>query len=183
MFYLTLLFQDIEQSDSTLLAMAIGAVLTLTGFIVSWILNNKSFKNEYYKKLIEKRFNAYIEIETILLNMQETIQFNDSEVFSFFLDKGSFKEFHAKVMSSNVSAWWLNQDMVNLIYTFNDFLWKEIHFKSDEAVMLELGEKHHKELKRYYYDIRNLLFNDLKNLHKVEKFIKDKSENPSYEDR
>lgn len=70
--------------------------------------------------------------------------------------------------------------MIDTIYTFNDFLWKEIQNKSNESNLEELGKQHFLTLRDYYFDIKHLLFDDLKKLHEIKKFLNHIKANRDY---
>lgn len=177
---------------STLFIAVLTISATAVGFVISTIVNwyvslskdKLAYKNEYYKRLIEKRFSAYESIESVLRNMQKIIHTEDPDWtrdydwFVLFDSRESFDEFLNSVLSCSVAAWWLSKEMIGLISSFSQFLQTEIRYKANDVNLVALGMRHHKKIKEYYFQIERILFNDLKNLHEVENFIKNIPNHP-----
>jgi hypothetical protein len=158
----------------SILASSVGFVVsTLTNWYIGLSKDKLAYKNEYYKKLIEKRFNAYQTIESVLQRMQNTIRWDEGkyEYYAFFDDENSYNQFLDSVISSPIAAWWLSREMVEITSSFKQFIWNELLFMPKDERRVKLGIMHHQKLKEYYSNIEHILFNDLKNLHDVEHFI------------
>lgn len=87
--------------QATLFTLLIGGIGFTLSRVLDWLKDKRIYKNEYYKKLIDKRFGAYEVIESILASMQITVQSETNEYHSFFQSKKQFDEFHRIVMSSS----------------------------------------------------------------------------------
>ncbi|SHI59780.1 hypothetical protein SAMN02745146_1138 [Hymenobacter daecheongensis DSM 21074] len=149
--------------------------------IVNWLIQKNNFKNDYYKKLLDKRLNAYEEVEALISRMKPLIHLEDGNACNIFFTTGKheYEMFVISLMKPLMSSFWLSNAVSNKITELNVFLLNEISYKiedlSDEqaATILEnLGIKHRETIRNIRKEIENLLYSDLKTLHNISSFVK-----------
>ena len=125
-----------EISTGSVLATAFGGAALgalITGGFSIW-LNRKNYKRDYYKKIIDKRIEAYEKLEQILLNMSEVetiiIESGKQEYFMYCLKKEEYfnkiliqiKEIHELIpwFTNNVSMKYL--EYAKILFLINSYI-------------------------------------------------------------
>lgn len=151
----------------------------LTSF-VNWLIQRNNYKNDYYKKLLDKRLSAYEEVESLTSKMRLLIHLEDGNVCNAFFSSGrqEYELFVISLMAPSMSSFWLSGEVSSKITELNVFLLNEVSYRiedlSDEqaAITLEkLGVKHRESIKAIRKEIEMLIYKDLKTLHQIPQFI------------
>lgn len=167
---------------SILLAVLSSSLLAagLTGFI-NWRLQHESYKREYYKKLLDKRIKAYEAIENIVERLNGQVHINDGRLCPQICASGQdyFARFLAMLFSSIEYSTWLNDKTGRKLTEFNIFLLQNIDHKIDEnnnydEQLVEIGAQQVEGIRGFREELKILLYQDLRTLHHVKRFIKDK---------
>lgn len=155
-----------------------GITSALISYFISIRLKNHDYKNEYYKKILDKRLNAYQYLETQIAVMKTTVMDEDANAYHYIFGEGTdgVIKFHQNLIIAMSYSLWINDKTVKIMEDLNQyfFLISEINDK-DEIV---------KRAKRDYNKIADLrkklesaVKNDLFNLHNLNNFIKEKKSN------
>lgn len=160
----------------SILPSIIAVFSALAGFGFSWFLNHKSYKNDFYKKIIDKRLDAYEKAEKILNELRLVIIIDNKHLNVVFKDKQTYLEFSLLLKEAAISSHWLNYDIVNIFNQINEVTSTN---KFDNAInpgdFQSAGFDCYKELTDYTIKLEELLFEIIIQLHKVKKFVKVKN--------
>ncbi len=154
---------------TAVICVIVGALLT---FIATMIVNRVSYRNEYYKMIIEKRIKAYNNVERLLYSIK-------SESLKCLLkmhvlrDANALKSLKLEIKKVKDDSVWLSEKMkvavsslINAIYSFEE--------KPIENLTANDTKNLSDEIKAMGLVIEDILVEDLKSLHKVRRFLRNK---------
>lgn len=158
---------------------ACGAVIT--GAINIW-LNKKNYKNDYYKKIIDKRMNAYDELEQFLKWFNVEHNYNGNERYHCYIHLESTKdcmEATDKSVSLCGLKSWFSENVANLLDELNETLAHledemELHVNEPYGV-ISVASKYHTKIQRIIENLIEGMINDRPKLHEVESFLHEKT--------
>jgi hypothetical protein len=148
-----------------------GVVAAVVTFLLGSVQKDYDYKNEYYKKIIEKRFQAYETLEQTLrqLNFFVYDEKLNGAVFSIFEDTVSFDQFSISLFEAQLGSRWLSPDTQNTLRQLSIIIAKISRENVAESASPYLSEV--LQLKRNL-DKSSLL--DFRDLHDIETFFKPK---------
>lgn len=152
---------------------ASSLVAAIVSGLISMIQANIEYRNEYYKKIIEKRFQSYESIERVLYFFSTAVTDNrDNKMYYviFGEDNNPFpSEYYLLVSKLSKANIWISEKVSNELNRLNYFIIeKSIDFKN-----IEDGKKYYKELGEIRNDILIVVKTDILKLHKVGKALKE----------
>jgi hypothetical protein len=169
-------------SISNIITIILGSSL-LSAFLAilgNWYLQKDNYRNEYYKKILEKRFEAYEGVGAIVSEMTTMVHMENGLCNAFLaFGKHDFDEFAFKIVPLIMKSFWLDNKLANELTKFNVFLLNEITFeiKMDKNADLELrrlGVLNRNKIKEFRDNFEYYIKKDIKNLHEVTRFMKQK---------
>jgi hypothetical protein len=146
-----------------------GAVVTL---VTTLIVNRVSYKHEYYKMIIEKRIKAYNNVERLLYLIKSESLKSMSKIH-VLKDENTLKSLEQEIKNVKDDSVWLTETMKMAVSSFikSVYLFEEKPIESltaDDALGL------YTEIKAMALVIEDVLVEDLKSLHKVRCFLRNK---------
>ena len=159
-----------------------GTVSALISYFFSIRLKKIEFRNNYFKEIIERRLDAYNEIDVFVSLLKAVIvDDNTGEAYHFILGQTSqkFIEAQKNLQQSILKSLWIEEktssklEEINYLF-FNIIL--EINNKKDDEV-IKVGKKYYKRISDLRFDLENCLREDLFNLHKIDRIFKKKKNN------
>lgn len=158
----------------------------LTAF-VNWVIQKRSYRNEYYKKLLDRRIDAYEEVENLVARLTGMVNVGGGKVCNLICHMGydTFATFLISIMIPIRKAFWLSDDLAGMLTELNVFLINEIDNKIDEngdsgKQLIELGILNVESIRTYRKNIQSQLYKDLKDLHNIKKFIRGLRQDETY---
>jgi hypothetical protein len=158
----------------------------LTAF-VNWLLQKKNYRNEYYKKLLDKRIDAYEEVEDLVSRLTAMVNIGDGKMCNLICHLGydHFSKFLISIMIPIKKGFWLSDNISGLLTELNVFLLNEIDNKIDEKgdpdkQLIELGIQNIEKIRSFRKNIQSQLYNDLRDLHNIRKFVKGLRQDETY---
>lgn len=106
----------------TLGAAVIAACASLTSAYVSFKTKDREFRNDYYKKIIDKRLSAYQKVEGIIFQLSKTTSFTilkngkpfgTGVICNIFQNHQDFIDFLASLKDCLSHSVWLSHDFIN----------------------------------------------------------------------
>lgn len=150
----------------------------LTFFGNRW-LQRDSYKRDYYKKLLDKRLEAYEAVENILGQLSRHSQLDDGRISPMIcaLGQDHFSHFLLSIMQAVSKSIWLGDKTGMKLTELNIFLLSHIDHKIDEneeydSQLIELGAQQRDHIKSFRRELGQLLYKDLQSLHDIESFVK-----------
>ena len=156
-----------------------GIISTAMSYFVSVKLKDLDYRNEYYKQIIERRLNAYQNLEKPISELKgillDTTKL-DQEPYHMFMSigKSGFYEFLACVMNAFSDNLWLDDETNDNLEHLNQVLLvigNEISDKSDEEIV-HIGKNYYDKLSETRFHLENSMKQGLYNLHDVKKGLK-----------
>lgn len=153
----------------------------LTSF-VSWRIHYYSYRNDYYKKILDKRIEAYEHVQRLLSMLKGSVQINGKGVCILYLSLGheKYTDLLFNIISAIHNSFWISDETGEMLTELNVFMINSIDNALDEnddldAQLVELGIKFRDEIRSRRFNIENQLYKDFSTLHKIEKFAKPKT--------
>ena len=149
----------------------------ITGFITYFVnkkILNQTYKNEYYKSILEKRLNAYQYIETQIAVLKFTILDIDGKPFYqiFQNDYNKYLEYQQNIHLVLSHSIWLSSSMIDNMSALNQlFFTITTEITDDIKYNIEIGKKYYYQISTLRENIEKCLLNDFKNLHKLDYFL------------
>jgi hypothetical protein len=158
----------------------IAATSSIIAIFLNLFINKVAYKNEYYKKVIDKRIEVIKNIDSFLNNLGRLYTTSGEVYYSFFKSKQEFIEFYDKDFAVVLNGTlWVCKDLEEKILKQNDIFYDELIAKADEINFLNEGIKRFNECALFYYNVEKHLYEELASLHNVKKFLKSKSRKKS----
>jgi hypothetical protein len=156
---------------------------SLTSF-VNWIFHNSNYKKDYFKKILEKRFNAFEKVQDLAGKLSFQTQLDNSVIPTIFFNNEYYDQFIILLASAIDSSFWLEISTSSKLTELNVFLLNNItnniNYDWDIDQMNqkhnELGVNHLENIRLFRQELQTLVNKELKNLHKVEHFFNNKIE-------
>lgn len=165
-----------EISTGSVLATAFGGAALgalITGGFSIW-LNRKNYKRDYYKKIIDKRIEAYQELNNFL-NYMRIYNYVQSDgknkiIQKAFISEDEYNTVLDKLKSIHESTIWLSKDLADMFYDFSNLLIyiKDYIHNEDYKIKYWLSENNKDDLLKKVEEekekIKNNFLNQLKSI-------------------
>lgn len=183
MLFLLLLIQDTSQLSSNYTNVILNGIFVLLAVIITmginWLINYRSFKYEYYKKIIEKRIEVYELVEIILNKTRPYGYYKNKNIqMHIFRNWETYKLFRDELMTIGENSYWLSVRIENKLDELNTYLLSNVPADNRKKVnWLQIGIDNYETMAMYSAQIEFMFIKDLKKLHKVARFLRDRSPN------
>jgi hypothetical protein len=164
-------------SNILTIALSSSVVASSVTFIFNRYLHRDTYKKEYYKRLIDKRMDAYSAVEKLSNSIKPKVM-TDRGIIPLIMAGGhdEFAIFLISIIPVQHKSMWLSDEIGKLISELNVFLINEIDNKIDEnqdvqVQLNELGRIHLNRFRKFVNDIETQMFKDLTSLHNIPEFI------------
>lgn len=154
----------------------LAAIFTLAG---NYFLQRNNYRDDYYKKILSKRIEAYVTVENLIGQLNQSSHREDGKIVPMIcaLGKEHFDHFMLQLMATSMQSIWLSAQTKTKTTELNIFLMNEIEYKISsladaDAQVEELGAQQREAIKNFRLELQTLLFKDIQSLHKIESFLK-----------
>ncbi|MDO7849248.1 hypothetical protein Q5H92_22985 [Hymenobacter sp. M29] len=182
-------------TNFTLIAACIAAFAALIAASMSAYVALKGkdtdFKNDYYKRMIDRRLLAYEQLESfmVLFNRRSPVLISTSvgrskqELYQFFLSDEEFEAFYTRVQEVSDKTLWVSHDILTELYKLHMCLAAIVNgmgvqgqvFAQEQKLEVEklirAGIEHDNELRGYKLRISSLIRKELVEIADVKKFF------------
>lgn len=155
-----------------------GTISAIISFFVSVKLKNLDYKNEYYKKILDKRLEAYKYLEIQIAVMKTTIMDDkDGKAYHMMFSDGENKliEFQKNLMLAMSYSLWINDSTVRIIEELNQLIYI-IGEDSRRLNLINVAKDNYNEVATLRKKLEFAVKEDLYNLHDINKFNKTQKE-------
>lgn len=153
----------------------IAAVLTS---YFNWLITNETYKNEYYKIILNKRIAAYTKLDSFIGAIQEHYKTQNGLVLKFFRNQQQLDKIFETRESIASQFRWLSNDIINQTVE----LWSKIIAIRTEMVSRSFSITEELEKSKELNQLMSSLFekseSDFKKLYKIKKFLKTNKTRP-----
>ncbi|MDB5267202.1 MAG: hypothetical protein JWP58_242 [Hymenobacter sp.] len=149
-------------------------------------LKKEDYKHDFYKKLIQKRLDAWTEAESLLPFISAQISVGDEEsiLFGYFENGDLFDEILDKINSCMVLSVWLGKDYANYVEKFHQKLYA-IRVKCqiagellennspaiDDELLIQAGRDNYEETTALLHGYIKILGQQITVLHDMDSFF------------
>lgn len=171
--------------DKTQLILAILSSSVLSAALTAFInfkINESNYKKDYYKKLINKRIDAYEDFYELVNFMSDLVYVDKGIVIhGFMVNHHLYDLFKSKLNKIMNKSLWLDDVTSHKLTELNAFLYNEVDGHIDDSLSndiknkkyVDFGVKHFNKFQDIKGTFRFFLNNELKNLYKLEDFFED----------
>lgn len=147
----------------------------LTAILNSWN-SDRSYKIEYYKKIVEKRFLAYESIENTMRYMNYLVYDKNlkGSYFIIFSEWEMWENFNKALFESQLQSAWLNSKTQNLLQRTALIVAKisdDIKIQGDNDSLEEAASPYLKDFIEFKRELHTASLIDFQNLHDVDTFF------------
>ena len=153
-----------------------AAILTS---LTNYFLQQENYKRDYYKKILDKRLDAYNNVENIIGQLKIIVRLDNGKACPIICSNGRdyFGEFLIALATGGYKSFWLSDKVGGKLTEINVYLMQEIDNEIDEngnedKQLEQLGVQHRDKIQGYRNELSELLYKDFSELHDVNKFIK-----------
>jgi len=134
-------------------------------------LKNLEYRNDYYKKIIDKRMEAYEQLEEIIAFLKVIAPDNNHKKMYhvYFSTSTLLHEQTMKILEVVSKSIWLSENINYLMMQFNQILY--LFPNNDNDKIREYAIKKYHEIAVIREELEKNLAIDLLKLHEVEKFL------------
>ncbi|MDY3338743.1 hypothetical protein PG279_06075 [Riemerella anatipestifer] len=153
-----------------------GIISAIVSYIISVRLKNIDYKNEYYKKILDKRLDAYQYLENQIAVMKTTVMDDeDGKAYHFVLGKGreGVVEFHRNLLLAMSYSLWINDKTVKVMEELNQCFYLISLIDNKNEIISRAKRDYHK-IAGLRKKLEKSVKSDLFSLHNLDRFIKEK---------
>jgi len=144
----------------------------------NWYLQKENYKRDYYKRILEKRLEAYATVEHLVGQLKGVVQLENGEPCPIVcaMGKDFFNRFLVSIVPSSFQSFWISDEVAEKLTELNIFLLREINNKIDEngdyeSQLVRLGVHNRDALVEFREEFTSMLYHDFLNLHDIKKFV------------
>jgi len=155
---------------------------------VSWITHKSNYKNDFYKKILDKRIFAYESLNTIVGRLSILTQIDEGVVPFICYDRNSLDNFQIDLASIISLSFWLSPNTSGKLTELNVYLQnnisnklnseKSLHVQNNE--IKNLGVAHIEKIRTFRIELQDFMYEDISKMHKVANFFKRGEDNRDY---
>ena len=167
-----------------------GTLVALITGLFQWILRSNDFKNEYYKKVIYKRMDAYELVNLNIINLKSSHYDTDDKKayhFIFAYDLDYYHEYLDGLRLAIASGNWLSDKLIDKLVEINSLLNKlpDSVYRDDspsevKKILISFGKENYIKIAELRSELESVFTSDLIDLYKVEKFLRSQKKLHSY---
>lgn len=156
-------------------------VSSILSSVATWLIGNhaqnKSFKNDYYKLVINKRMEVYQHIDNQLKAMKITTLDDDAKAYHsmFYGDQKIVFANQHELSLARANGIWLSNDMENALSDLNKVLFEINQDITDDIESnVALAKMYYTKVADTREKVEKQLRKDMLELYKVKRFLKEK---------
>lgn len=168
----------------------ISAVLTS---YFNWRIHNSNYKKDYYKKILDKRLDAYETLNSFTSRLSDVVYVEKGVVHGLLCSSESFNFIITKFHLTMEKSYWFAEETGHKLTELGVFLFNEVSGYVDDSLpedeldrkYLELGIKHFDKINEIKESLKKSANQEMKKLYEINSFFenngKDSKSYPVYE--
>ena len=156
----------------------ISAILTS---YFNWRLHNSNYKKDYYKKLLDKRLDAYESLNTLTNRLSDIVYTESGMIHGLFCGSQGFSYFTSELHKTQEKSFWLDDVTGHKLTELGAFLFNNVSSFIDDSLpeevlkekYIELGIQHFEKINEFKDTLKYFINNELKGLYKIDDFFDD----------
>jgi len=167
-------------SPIEIIGLVLGSSLlsTIMSSFIEWRIQARNYKREYYKKLLEKRLDAYEAVESITREMGGLVHQDDGMLcpMIFGLGEDYWDRFFLQVMYASSKSFWLSNKTTEKLSELNIFLINSVSKELVNSVnrndtLIQIGVTLREDIRIRRNEIIESLYRDFQSLSDISKFV------------
>jgi hypothetical protein len=168
-------------SSSEIVLAILGSSLlsTILGSWFNWEIQRRNYKKEYYKKILDKRIQAYEKTRVVASTLSSFAQQDGHVVHTYLTSEALFNHLCQKVRESIDDSIWLNDKARTILTEFNIYLLNEFSnyidpsWSNDQknSEFHKLAIKNKKNISIYSKNLLFIISIDMKSLYRIDTFF------------
>lgn len=166
------------KNDIIVLVLTSSLISSLLTVFFQWIFKFIDFKNDFNKKIIDKRLNAYEKIENTIWSLSLKTQDGEKAWLTILSSSEYYNNFTVNLVLNIKTSIWISNELNSKLTELNVFLTNlenKYTPKSDNEFEI-IGAKYMKEIVLLKDEIKDIYFKDFNKIHDVNSFLKEKGE-------
>ena len=153
----------------------LSSILTV---FFQWIFKFVDYRLDYKKKVIDKRLNAYENIDLIIWQLGFITQNGKMYWSGIFTSKTDFDNFVVNLVLARKNQIWISNKLLHKLTELNSFLTnlENENTPKNDIDYKKIGNEHFEKIRKFRVEIEKIYKNDFKNLDKVRSFLNEKSD-------
>ena len=156
----------------------ISAILTS---YFNWKIHNSNYKKEYYKKLLDKRIDAYESLHLLINKLSQKVNTEKGIVHGVFGGSEMFTFIMTIMHNAQEKSFWLDDVTGHKLTELNVFLINNVSSYIDDSLpeevlkekYIELGIMHYEKIDEFRDTLNYFMNKELKGLYKIDDFFDD----------
>lgn len=152
----------------------LSSILTV---FVQWIFKFVDYRLDYKKKVIDKRINAYENIDLIVWQLGFLTQNGEMYWSGIFTSKNDFDNFVVNLTIARKNQIWLSNILTDKLTELNVFLinLQNENTPKNDTDYNKIGNEYFEKIREFRTEIEKIYKNDFKDLDNVKRFFNEKS--------
>jgi len=145
-------------------------------------VTERNFRNEYYKKIIEKRFQALEYLNGLISLLKIAVPDKDGKSYhAIFSEDGSEYKNIMSELANKGSDFWVTAKTQSAILALNkEFFRCHLLLEEMNGNAIEVGKKEYFEIGKHRDNLEASVLGELPTLHKVRCFLRNKNVKKDY---
>lgn len=171
-----IIFMNTTQIVLTILSSSVLSAMLTSYF--NWRIHNSNYKKDYYKKILDKRLDAYEEMNVLIKRLSDVVYTDRGFVHGMFSGEESFGfllSIHHSIMEK---SYWLSDKTSHKLTEFGVFLFNSITSNLTEGVSQQVDEEYIKlalanfeQIQEFNQILKEMINSDLQYLYDVDEFF------------
>lgn len=145
---------------------------------VTWLVAKANYKNQYHGRLLEKRLDAYEQVEVLVQDLGGLVQLENGDICPIVLGSGEdrWRRFLLCVLHAGSKSFWLSSTTSGIITKLNVHLLNEVSNRVDpnadvDKDLQRIGVNLREHLREVRMELENSLYRDFKTMSDITRFI------------
>jgi len=159
--------------------LSISFLAALLTSVVNYRITNLNYRNEYYKKILDKRLQAYEKVYSFICNLKMMVHDTDESTLSPFLLSNGIAEFEKQTILLLVPIRdniWLSDELSAELTQTNLYLHSLLNEINDaenpEKALAKIANDKLEEIRVRRNRVQLQMSKDLKDMHNIKRFLK-----------
>lgn len=162
--------------DVLALILSSAVVSAIFSSIATLYVTERNYRNEYYKKIIEKRFRAHEFLNEVISRLKVSVPDSDRKSYHaiFGRTRNEYQEFTIELATNGPDFWVTNRTRDAILDLNKEFFRCNLLLDERNGNLEEVGKMEYEEIGKLRDKLEDCLLSELPSLHKVRRFLKDK---------
>lgn len=146
--------------------------------VANYYLTSVNYRNEYYKKLLDRRLTAYEDVHHFLSQLRMLVHDNDENTLTPYLLFNGVEALEKTMISILVpmkSSTWVSAELSDSLTKLNVLLVQLSNeansFENPDKELIRIGSKRLHEIRSYREEIETLMKRDFRTMHDIKNFL------------